>query len=116
LVDPTPLKYQELEDFVSEGSCDPLGKLLTGNGRDAERWVLRRAPTDVEVEEIGSPRFRGLTADRERSGPVPRAVALLILLGNARSARSTRRPHLAREAKRSPPAIRSNPAQPDVAA
>src|SRR5262245_35598100 len=67
-VDPTPLKCKELEDFVSEGSCDPLGKLLAGNGRDAECWVLRRAPPDVEVEEIGSPRFRGLTADRERCG------------------------------------------------
>src|SRR5262249_37871644 len=84
LVDPTPLKYKEIKDFVSKGSCNPLGEFFTRNGGDAERRILRRGPTDIQVEEIGSLRLRDLTADAERSCPVKRS-------GNARGRREVNR-------------------------
>src|SRR5262249_17347693 len=70
LVNPAPLKHDKLEDRVRKRRCDPLGKLFARNGRDAKRRVLRRAPTDVEVEEVGSFRLRDLTAGAQRCCPV----------------------------------------------
>src|SRR5262249_47974120 len=72
LVDLTPLKNEKLEDRVLKGRCDPLGKLLARNGRDAERRVLRGTPTEVEVKKVGSLRLRDLTADTQRCRPVKR--------------------------------------------
>ena len=72
LVDYPPLKHEKLEDLVPEGGCDRLSELFARNGRDAECRILRRAATDIEVEEIGSLRLRDLTADTERCYPVKR--------------------------------------------
>jgi len=49
------LKDEKLENRVLKRRCDPFGKLFARNGRDAERRILRRAPADVEVKEVGSP-------------------------------------------------------------
>ena len=72
MVDLAPLKHKKLEDRVRKGRCDPLGKLFARNGRDAERRILRRAATDVEVKEVGSLRLCDLTAGAQRCCPVER--------------------------------------------